>query len=212
MQINSLSHNNPTVSVIIPTHNRAKMLKRAIQSVLDQTFSDFEIIIIDDASTDASDELVASFKDQRIRYIRHDSNKGGSAARNTGIRSATGKYIAFLDSDDTWLPEKLQLQIQHFENLTTDVGVVYTGLTVISQNNSVIGNSIPTASGNIQSTIYAENCVGPLSTAMVRRDCLNKVGLFDEDLPACQDWDLFIRIAGVTQFSFIPEALVCYYI
>jgi glycosyltransferase involved in cell wall biosynthesis len=212
MQPNNSSHKNPTVSVIIPTYNRAQTINRAVQSVLDQTFSDFKVIVVDDASTDGTDKLAASFKDSRIRYIRHDSNKGGSAARNTGIRSSTGKYIAFLDSDDTWLPEKLRLQVQHFESLTADVGVVYTGLTALSKNNTIIGNRVPAASGNIQSAIYAENCIGPLSTVMVRRDCLVRVGLFDEDLPACQDWDLYIRIAGVCQFSFISEALVRYYV
>ena len=215
MQPNRLNYKspaNPAVSVIIPTYNRVQPLKRAIQSVLDQTFTDFEIIVIDDASADGTDKFMLSLKDQRIKYFRHVSNKGGSAARNTGIRSSTGEYIAFLDSDDTWLPEKLQLQVQHFESLSTDIGAVYTGLVKLSQKNTVMGNMTPTVSGNIQSAIYAENCVGPLSTVMVRRDCLDRAGLFDESLPSCQDWDLFIRISGVCKFSFIPNALVRYYI
>lgn len=98
----------PTVSVVIPTYNRAHLVGRAIQSVLNQTYQDFEIIVVDDGSTDNTEEVVKSFNDPRIRYIRHDQNRGGSAARNTGIKMARGEYIAFQDSDDEWLPEKLE--------------------------------------------------------------------------------------------------------
>jgi len=97
-----------TVSVIIPTYNRAHLVGRAIRSVLNQTYQDFEIIVVDDCSTDNTEEIVKGFNDHRIRYMRHDRNRGGSAARNTGIKASQGKYIAFLDSDDEWLLKKAE--------------------------------------------------------------------------------------------------------
>jgi len=118
---------DPIVSVIIPTYIRAHVLAKAIQSLLNQTYQDFEIIVVDDGSIDNTEEVVKSFNDPRIRYIRHKENCGGSAARNTGIRAAYGECIAFQDSDDEWLPEKLEKQMQVFENAPAEVGVVYTG-------------------------------------------------------------------------------------
>ena len=97
-----------TVSVIIPTYNRAHLVGRAIRSVLNQTYQDFEIIVVDDCSTDNTEEIVKGFNDHRIRYMRHDRNRGGSAARNTGIKASQGKYIAFLDSDDERLLKKAE--------------------------------------------------------------------------------------------------------
>src|SRR4030042_5052103 len=108
----------PTVSIIIPTYNRAHLVMRAINSVLDQSFQDFEIIIVDDASRDNTEKMVSGIRDKRIFYIRHEKNRGGSAARNTGIKQARGEYIAFLDSDDEWLPEKLEKQLKVLEQYT----------------------------------------------------------------------------------------------
>ena len=103
------------VSVIITTYNRAHLVGKAIKSVLNQTFQDFELIVVDDGSTDNTEEVINSFNDTRIRYIRHKINKGGNAARNTGLRNSKGEYIAFLDSDDEWLPEKLERQLEVFK-------------------------------------------------------------------------------------------------
>lgn len=117
----------PTVSVILPTYNRAHLVGRAIQSVLDQMYQDFEIIVVDDGSGDNTEEIINGFTDTRIRYVKHQKNKGGSAARNTGIKLAKGKYIAFQDSDDEWLPDKLEKQMKAFKKASDEVGVVYTG-------------------------------------------------------------------------------------
>src|SRR5215471_7855638 len=117
----------PKVSVIIPTHNRAEFLRSAITSVLNQTYQDFEIIVVDDASTDKTPEVVASFHDGKIKYIRHDANKGDAGSRNTGIRNSSGDFLAFLDDDDEWLPEKLQMQVGLLRNSRVKVGGVYTG-------------------------------------------------------------------------------------
>ena len=108
------------------------MIARSIESVLSQTFQDFEIIVVDDGSTDNTEEVVNSFNDERIRYVRHEQNKGEAAARNTGIKLARGDYIASQDSDDEWLPEKLARQIEVFENSPPEVGVVYTGFWKLS--------------------------------------------------------------------------------
>ena len=123
-----MSKEKPTVSVIIPTYNRAKLLPRAIKSVLNQTFKDFEVIIVDDGSTDNTEEVINEFQkhNKRIKYIRHEKNKGAAAARNTGIKIAQGEYIAFQDSDDEWLPNKLEKQMEIFESAPAEIGVVYT--------------------------------------------------------------------------------------
>lgn len=116
----------PTVSVIIPTYNRAHTIKRAILSVLNQTYQGFEIIVVDDCSTDNTREVIEKFGDKRIRYIRKKANKGAAAAGNTGIKAVRGEYIVFLDSDDKWLPNKLDEQIKVLKVTSPKVGVVYT--------------------------------------------------------------------------------------
>ena len=112
---------SPTISVIIPTYNRADFIGRAIESVLDQTYQDFEIIVIDDGSKDNTENIVKSFDDTRITYIRLKDNKGAAVARNTGIGTARGKFIAFQDSDDEWLPQKLAKQMEVFEKVDSGV-------------------------------------------------------------------------------------------
>jgi len=212
MQLNNIHKNRPLVSIIIPTYNRNNTLERAIKSAIGQTYQDFEIIIIDDASTESPEELVASFKDSRIKLFCHESNKGANAARNTGIKLSSGKYIAFLDSDDEWFPEKLECQIKHLEKLPVKVGAHYSGLIVVSSEGVVLGRRIPSASGDILSKLFAGNCIGPLSTLMVRRSALDHAGPFDEQLPSSQDWDFCIRIAQYYHFSFTKKLLTRYHL
>ena len=127
----------PTVSIIIPTYNRAHLIDRSIQSVLNQTYQDFELIVVDDGSTDNTEDIIRQFqeKDKRIKYIKHDKNKGGSAARNTGIKNSRGEYIAFQDSDDEWFPEKLEKQIEIIECTDPKVGIVYSDMFKIYNKN-----------------------------------------------------------------------------
>ncbi|MCR4418630.1 MAG: glycosyltransferase [Clostridia bacterium] len=200
----------PTVSVIIPTYNRAHLVGRAIKSVLNQTYQDFEIIVVDDASRDNTEEVVRSFNDPRIRYLRHEHNLGGSAARNTGIRAARGEFIAFLDSDDEWLPEKLAYQLAVFSE-DHDCGAVYTELVWVSDDGPArrVGTRAP--EGNILKQLLGSNVVGTTSSVVIRRECLERVGLFDETLPSCQDWDLWIRIARLYRFRKVSIPLVRYY-
>ena len=119
---------NTTVSVIIPTCNRAHLIGRAVKSVLAQTYRDIEVIIVDDGSTDNTEEVVKSFDDPRIRYVKLDVNKGAAAARNAGIRLARGGFVAFQDSDDEWCREKLADQMDSFRDLSMKTGVVFTGI------------------------------------------------------------------------------------
>ena len=202
----------PTVSVIIPSYNREHLVGRAIKSVLDQTYQDFELIVIDDASTDNTEEVVKSFNDERIKYLKHDENKGGAAARNTGIKVARGEYIAFQDSDDEWLPVKLEKQMKVFEAASPEVGVVYTGFWRIESNKKIYipSEKVARKEGNIHAELLRGNFVDT-PTAVVKKDCFAKVGIFDERLPRRQDWELFIRISKCFYFKCIDEPLLISY-
>lgn len=200
----------PVISVIIPTYNRAHVLKRAIDSVLGQTFQDIEIIIVDDASTDGTEIIIDTFHDKRILYIKHEKRKGASAARNTGIGIASSEYVAFLDSDDEWLPEKLAKQIQVFNKSSQNLGLVYTACMEIvdsKQKRTVI----PKCRGNVMEKLLVNNCVGYIVTPLVRKECFTKAGLFDEQLPGSQDWDMWIRIAQYYEIDFLNDILVYVY-
>ncbi|MGH7774566.1 MAG: glycosyltransferase family 2 protein [Candidatus Binatia bacterium] len=199
----------PKVSVIIPTYNRAEFLRSAIRSVLNQTFQDFEIIVIDDASENNTEEVVRSFGDIGIRYFRHELNKGNAAARNTGIKNSGGHYIALLDDDDEWLPSKLEKQVRLLDSTPPIVGAVYTGFVEIEKANGKTVVVTPTKRGSIFNDLLLQNWIG-LSTVLLRRECFDKVGSFDENLPATVDYDMWIRIAKEFQFDFIPEPLVKY--
>jgi len=204
-------NNMPKVSVIIPTYNRAYLIGRAIQSVLDQSYHDFEIIIIDDGSTDNTEEVVKEFqkKDERIRYIKHKGNKGYPKALNTGIKAARGEYIAFQDSDDEWLPEKLKKQMEVFKNASSDVGVVYTGFLRIEKDKKIYipPSWVTHKEGNIHKELLKRNFVGT-PAAIVKKECFEKTGMFDEYLPCFQDWELWIRISKYYQFRYIAEPLI----
>ena len=207
-----MKKNYPTVSVIIPTYNRAHLIARAILSVLNQTFQDFELIIVDDSSTDNTEEVVNNFNDKKIRYIQHKVNKGGAAARNTGIKAAKGEFIAFQDSDDEWLPEKLEKQMKVFKTSSAKVGVVYTGFWRIESSKKIYipFTWVTEKEGDIHDEILKGNFVTTQS-AVVRRECFNKAGTFEERLPRFQDWELFIRISKYYCFKCIDEPLVISY-
>jgi len=198
----------PKVSVIIPTYNRAELLPRAIKSVLEQTYQDFEIIVVDDGSTDNTEEVIKEFQEQdkRIKYIKHDKNKGGSAARNTGIKAARGEYIAFQDSDDEWLPEKLEKQMKVFKNALPEVGVVYTGFLRIKngKENYIPSSWVIKKEGNIHDELLRGNFVTTQSI-IIRKECFKKAGMFDEKLPRLQDWELVIRLSKYYNFKCLTK-------
>lgn len=201
----------PKVSVVITTYNRAELLKRAIASVLNQTFQDFEIIVVDDASVDNTSNIVRALNENRLSYVRHGINKLEAGARNTGLQSAQGKYIAFLDDDDEWLPDKLRRQVEILDSAPPAVGAVYTGfLKIDSLTGKTLGQFTPTKRGSIFQDMFILNWVGTPSTVLLRKECFEKVGLFDEKLVFGVDYDMWIRISNEFHFEYIAEPLVRY--
>ena len=200
------------VSIVIPTHNRAHLIRRAIGSVLNQIYQDFEIIIVDDASTDNTREVVESFNDKRIRYIRHENKRGAAAARNTGITSASGKYIAFQDSDDKWLPEKLGRQVEILETSPSEVGVVHTKFSRIIDNEKVYltWTTIHTRETDIHKKLLKGNFIGT-PTTLLKKECFERVGMFDERLTQLEDWEMWIRISKYHHFKYLDDPLVITY-
>jgi glycosyltransferase involved in cell wall biosynthesis len=181
--------------------------------VLHQTFSDFEVVVVDDASDECVSEVVKSFNDDRIRFIRHNSRRGGAAARNTGIRNSCGDYIAFLDDDDEWYPEKLARQMELMLRAQPKVAAVYTGYLVVDrETGGVCRRRIPSERGDLQQKLLEDNPIGGTSSMLVKRSCLEKVGLFDETLPSFQDRDLWIRISREFNFDYVPEPLFNYFL
>ena len=211
-----MSLRRPTVSVIIPTYNRAHLLERSIQSVLDQTYQDFELIVVDDGSTDNTEEIVARFGDDRIRYIRRNQSSGSPAApTNTGIKAARGEYIAIQDSDDEWLPGKLEKQMQVFNNALARVGIVYTDMWRISED----GKKRYWHSPRImpEEGIVFRDALGyrvmyiGTQTLVIKKECFDKAGLFDEKIPNFIDTELLIRMSRYYYFFHIEEPMVNYF-
>jgi glycosyltransferase involved in cell wall biosynthesis len=201
----------PKVSVIIPTHNRADFLKAAINSVLSQTYQDFEIIVVDDASTYATREVVTSFGDPRIHYVRNEVNRGDGGSRNAGILNSSAEYVAFLDDDDEWLPEKLQLQTELLIDSSPSLGGVYTGLINIEKSTGkILGLHIPEHRGHLFPKMFVDS---PLVTSclVLKRQCFETVGLFDEKIPYNNDYDMWIRVAEHFEFEYVKEPLVIYH-
>ena len=201
--------NSPKVSVVIPTYNRGNFLRAAVASALAQTLRDLEIIVVDDASAEDSEKVVRQFGDSRLKFIRHETNRGVAAARNTGVLKSQGKYIAFLDDDDEWLPEKLERQFELLEQSPRNVGVVYTGsLAMESMNGKALFQLMPTLKGVIFQEMLLRDSLAPTSTFVVRKECFEKAGLFDVDFEFGEDFDMWLRIAAAFQFDYIEEPLV----
>ena len=200
----------PLISVVIPTHNRARLLKRAVDSVLQQSYDNFELLVIDDGSTDETADFAAGLDDPRLRYLRQPRNMGVAAARNRGMREAKGSLIAFLDSDDVWAPEKLDRQVELIRRRPEKVGLFYTGLTVRDDENR---NPVwtPTARGDVWHPMLHDNVVHyGTSSTIIRREVIETVGYFDENLPANEDYDYWTRIARFFEIDFVPTPLMTY--
>jgi glycosyltransferase involved in cell wall biosynthesis len=200
------------VSVIVPTYNRAELVERAIHSVLSQTYPDLEVIVVDDASTDDTQDRIKTLQqsDHRIRYFQHNMNKGAQAARNTGIQAAKGEYIALLDSDNEWLPRKLERQMALFSRKADSLGVVYCGYWEVSVNGGVLNKYVPRYRGSVYKQTLGD-WLTDTSTLVVRIDILEKIHGFDENIRAYQEWDLCIQLARECEFDFVPECLTLYH-
>jgi glycosyltransferase involved in cell wall biosynthesis len=200
------------VSVILPTYNRAQLIARSIRSVLSQTFESFELIVVDDGSTDDTEDLVGEFRDDRIKYVKMSGRNGASAARNTGIRIATADLIAYQDSDDEWMSTKLYEQLLKFAE-QPEVGVVYSDMLRVTKSGECSLLSAPEfESGILDATTgrYRVQDIG-IGSCLVRRKAFDDVGLFNEDLPALEDLELLIRISQKWKMIKISRALVKYY-
>jgi len=179
------------------------MLARAIGSVLTQTHTNLELIVVDDASTVDVKKVVGRFKDSRISYVRRSENGGVAAARNTGIKLATGEYVAFLDDDDLYLKYKIERQLKVFEESQPSVGVVYCGVLTVGEDGRIISRFV----WRNKQRPAAEQMTRPGATALVKKACFEEIGLFDEDFECFEDWDMWLRMSDKYDFGICPEPL-----
>ena len=202
----------PLVSAVIPTYNRTDRLVRAVESVLNQTYDNIELLVVDDHSERPATDVLADLPTDRVaafRCIRHDENQGGGGARNTGIEAATGKFVAFLDDDDRWHEEKITRQVEALSRADEGVGVIYTGRTEMGE--SVRTDVIPSPmSEDATRSLLCENVVGSTSVVMVRAECIDRAGPFDERFPSWQELEWYVRLSRHCDFKLVPRALVYY--
>lgn len=204
----------PTISVIIPTYNRAGDLKRALKSIQAQTFTSWEALIIDNHSVDSTDEIVSDFNDPRIKLFKIHNNGVIAASRNMGIREASGQYIAFLDSDDWWKPEKLKLSL---DALNSGADIVYHDLFLVTKSGQRLFFKKAATRGLTRpvfdNLLTSGNCINN-SSVVVKKDLLTSIGGISEDydLIAAEDYDCWLRIAKLTdKFTRIPKSLGYYW-
>lgn len=189
----------PVVSVVIPTYKRAELLLRAIRSVLAQTCQDFEIIIVDDCSPDHTAAAVQTIRDPRLRYLRHETNRGLPAGRNTGIDAARGQYVAFLDDDDEWQPQKLERQLKAMPGHEA----MLTGALINNRRLKLHQGVVVTCDD------LRRGCDFDPSSLLAKTALLREVR-FDESLRLGEDWDAFIRIAQQQPIGYVAEPLLLY--
>ena len=203
---------NPKVSIIVPTCNRASMLVRAVESVLAQTFTDFELIIVDDGSSDDTPQVVASLGDPRIKSLRHSLSRGPAAARNTGIASARGQYLAFLDDDDEFLPTKVEQQVRSLDAASEEVGLVYAWWAYVGPTGEITGVRCPTVEGYLfDEALMLRLILGIGSTSMIRASVIDVIGDFDEALARCEDLDFICRLSKHFRVALVPRTLTKLY-
>ncbi len=197
------------VSVVIPTYNSAEYLSEAIDSVLSQSYDNWEILIVDDGSTDNTRDIIKKY-DNSIKYY-YKKNEGVSKARNFGIEKAQGKYVAFLDSDDYWEVDKLERQVASLENENISGRACYSSFTLFEGGFNIVGvRKSERYSSALEDLMLQCNVVGTPSTVIVERSLFDNVGGFDPALSLCADWEMWIRLATVTEFIYIEEPLIKY--
>lgn len=186
--------NEPIVSIIIPTYERPQFLWGAIETALGQSYENIEVIIVDDGSTNPyADEIVPEFS-KSVTCVRHEENKGLSAARNTGIENASGEYIAFLDDDDRWHRSKIERQVRALET-NADAGLATCLVAAMTPDRELVYCESDTPHGNCAADLLVGNQIGTPSRILVREECIDNIGSFDESLPTKQDWDFYIRLS-----------------
>lgn len=204
--------NLPKVSIVITCYNYAGYVGGALESVLNQSYQDFEIIIIDDGSTDGSGTIIKPFlSDCRLKYF-YQKNSGQAKAKNKGVKKSKGKLVAFLDADDLWQPDKLEKQLALFDS--DKIGVVYSRQSFIDEQGNPVerGRRCPTMlpkAGKVTADLFMDNFV-PFSSSMVRSECFEQFGGFDESLAMGIDWDLWLRFSTKYHFAYVDEPLLIY--
>ena len=194
------------VSVIIPTHNRLKMLKRAINSVLSQTYKNYEIIVVSDGSTDGTNNFLSNNNTAKVRHFISETSRGASAARNVGLKEANGKYIAFLDDDDEWFPYHLEVLVEKIESSKTEVGLIY-GWIDYYEDNKIIDSKHPKLSGNIFKEMLDKQAITNSSVLMIKSYVLNHISGFDETMLRGNDGDFIRRISKKFHVDYVPKVL-----
>ena len=202
------------VSIVLPVYNRRHCIARAVDSIMEQTFPDYELIIVDDNSADGTGEYIKSLPDRRIKFIPLSRNVGAGGARNIGIKEAAGEYIAFQDSDTVWMADKLEKLVMYLDSLEDSVAMVYSPYKRIYQDYSIIYPSLDVPleekSGHILKNLL-EHPLVDTPTMLVRKDVLKELGGFDSHMKALEDYELSIRIAGKYQIGIIDEVLLLSY-
>ena len=208
----------PKISIIIPTYNSSLFIKRTIQSVINQTYTDWELLIIDDQSTDNTVELINEYvkQDKRIKLLKTAQNSGGPATpKNIGIENAVGKYVAFLDHDDEWLPEKLEKQLKVFETSNNNkLGLVSCFINIRNNNDGkIISKQRGLYKKNALNMLLQYNFLITSSCIMTKREIFKKIGLFDNKFKVSDDWDMWLRILKSDyELDYTPECLVNYFV
>lgn len=203
------------MSVVVPTYDRPDRVERAVASVAGQTYDRIELLVVDDCSETPVADALSDDHDrafERFEVLRHDRNRGGSAARNTGIRASDGDYVALLDDDDRWEPEKVERQVDLFRR--RDVGVVTTGAKVVDEDGQLVRryrhDDLPDDSVALTKRLLCRNVVGSCSAVMVDRDVVDAVGTFDERFPSWQDLEWYVRLSRHCRFGAVPDPLLVY--
>ena len=209
----------PRISVVVPAYERGDVVGRAIDSALAQTVAAIEVVVVDDGSSDDTRAVVEGYDDDRVRYLAHETNRGVSAARNTGVAAATGDYVAFLDSDDEWLPRKLERQLGALDErgdgwVGAYCDVATAGLSRLGRLAGVLSETLfrsgaPREGGRelAESLLSMQVFMGPGSTLLVERDVLERAGGFDEGLSIYEDWDLVLRVLAEGKLAYVDEPL-----
>ena len=199
----------PSVSVVVPTRDRRDRLRLALISVLRQREVDIEVVVVDDASTDGTADMVSGLADRRLRVVRQTSPGGVSAARNRGIAEASGRWVAFLDDDDLWEPQKLALQLEAATRSSRTW--VYTGDVNVDDDLRVLSAFAPPTPERVMERLHRYNPVpSGASNVIVQADALEEAGPFDPDLKRTEDWDMWIRVARTGPPASVPRPLVAY--
>lgn len=203
----------PLVSIIMPAYNASSTIQETLQTILQQTYENWELVLIDDGSQDNTCELVALINDNRIHLYREE-NKGSALARSQGTELAQGKYITFLDADDHWEPNKLEAQVELFQRLHPSVGMIHSNYVEFDHKGFYSPKPLRYCeklkiSGKIYEDLLIHNFIG-LLTVIVKKEVIDQVGVFDPIYTGAEDWDLWLRIAKLYEVAYLPSPLARY--